>query len=201
MLELAVFFQNAQLHFQVFKLRFQTVQLGHQATAVSISGDRCIAYLLRLNSILCNDVLGDTCHLHITTVDSITKNKGGMTDVYLDLHITTVDSITDKPVFLNLLSDNFDLCPRHINHTTLILSDTAFDLLGFIKPAQRSASGKLRSRIMFLLFGKHKFQVYLVVGMVLNKHSEICTLCKEVLKVFALLDYLIYGIFQLCFPR
>ena len=80
----------------------------------------------------------------------------------------TVESITDKPVFLNLRSDNFDLCPRHINHTTLILSDTGFYLLGFIKPTQRSAPGKLRPRIALFLLGKHKFQVYLVVGIVVN---------------------------------
>ena len=73
--------------------------------------------------------------------------------------------------------------------------------LGFIIPAQRSASGEFCSRIALLLLRKHKFQVNLVVGIVLNKHTEISTLPQEVLKVFTLLDNLIYREFQFCFPR
>ncbi len=34
------------------------------------NGDRCIANLLRLNSILSDDVLGDTCHLFPVTISS-----------------------------------------------------------------------------------------------------------------------------------
>ena len=70
-LHLTIFLQDFQLDFQILDLRFQVVQLGEKSTAVSISGDRCIAYLLRLNSIFSYNVLGDTCHLHIATVDSV----------------------------------------------------------------------------------------------------------------------------------
>ena len=47
----------------------------------------------------------------------------------------------------------------------------------------------------------HIFQLDLVVGIVLNKHSKIGALPQKILEVFALLDYLIYRIFQLGFPR
>ena len=64
-----------------------------------------------------------------------------------------------------------------------------------------SASGELRSRIVLFLLRKHKFQVDLMVGIVLVEYAEICTPGKEILKVFALLDNLIYRIFQLRFLR
>ena len=35
-LDLPIFFQNIQLDFQIFDLRFQVVQLGEKSTAVSI---------------------------------------------------------------------------------------------------------------------------------------------------------------------
>lgn len=146
-------------------------------TAVSISEDCCIAYLLRLDSILCDNILCDTG----------------------DLHIATVDSTLHKFV-LRLLCDNFYLCPRHIHYAALILCDARFNLFGFVKPAKRSASSELRPRIVFTLFGKHKFQVYLVFGIVLNKDSEIGAFAKEVLEIIADLDNLIYRIFQFCFP-
>ena len=50
-LDLTIFSQDIQLDFQIFDLSFQVVQLGEKSTAVSISGDRCIAYFFRLNSI------------------------------------------------------------------------------------------------------------------------------------------------------
>ena len=83
--------------------------------------------------------------------------------------------------------DNSYLRPQHIDKHSLILCDTAFDLLSFIKPAQRSGASHLRSRIAFFLLGKHKFQVDLMVGIVLDKHSEIGALPQEIIEVLALL--------------
>ena len=82
-----------------------------------------------------------------------------------------------------------------------MLCDAVCDLLCFVIPAQRSASGKLRSRIIFALFRKHKFQVDLMVRIVLYKYSVFGTFRKKVIEVLTDLYDLIYRIFQLCFPR
>ena len=44
-------------------------------------------------------------------------------------------------------------------------------------------------------------QVDLVVGIVLDKHSEISALSQKIIEVLALLYDLIYRVFQLCLPR
>ena len=52
---------------------------------------------------------------------------------------------------------------------------------------------KSRSRIAFFLLRKHKFQVDLVVGIVVNQYSELSTFRKEIIEVLADLDNLVYG--------
>ena len=83
----------------------------------------------------------------------------------------------------------------------LVTLDTLSDLLALIEVAQRFGSCKLRPRIAFFLLGKHKFQVYLVVGIVVNQYAEIGALRKEILKVLTDLDNLVNGSFKLFFPR
>ena len=83
----------------------------------------------------------------------------------------------------------------------LVALDTLSDLLALVEVAQRFRSCKFRPRIALLLLGKHKFQVDLVVGIVVNQNPEISALCKEILKVLADLDNLVNGSFKLFFPR
>ena len=179
MLDLAIFFQHFEFFLQIFDLCVQVIQLTDKMRPFNKCRHRSTTNLIRLNTVCGDNIFCDACHLHIATVDSI----------------------TNKLVLLSFRSDLSDFDSRNIHHTTHILCDTPFDLLGFIIPAQRFRSCKFRPRIAFFLLGKHKFQVDLVFGIVLNKHSEICTFCKEVLKVFADLDYLIYREFQFSFPR
>ena len=54
--------------------------------------------------------------------------------------------------------------------------------------------------LAFFLLGKHKLQVYLVIGIVFYKNSVLGALGKEVIEVLALLDHLIYGELQFRFP-
>ena len=77
----------------------------------------------------------------------------------------------------------------------------AGDLLALIKVSQRFRSCKFRSRIAFLLLGKHKFQVYLVVGIVVRQYPEIGALRMEILEVLADLYNLVNGSFKLFLPR
>ena len=116
------------------------------------------------------------------------------------LHIATVDSILNKPVW-GFYRPFFYLRSRHIDPTALILCDAVLDRFSLIKPPKRFRSGHLRSRIAFLLLRKHKFQVDLVVGIILNKHTEIGALPQKIIEVLALLYDLIYREFQLCLPR
>ena len=178
MLDLAIFFQHFEFFLQIFDLCVQVIQLTDKMRPFNKCRHRSTTNLIRLNAVCGDNIFCDACHLHIATVNSI----------------------TNKLVLLSFRSDLSDFDSRNIYHTAHILCDTPFDLLGFIIPAQRSATGELCSRIAFFLLRKHKFKVDLVVGIVLNKHSEISTFCKEVLKVFADLNYLVDGIFQLCFP-
>ena len=83
----------------------------------------------------------------------------------------------------------------------MILSDAVFDLLCLIEPAECSGACHLSSRIAFFLLCKHKFQVDLVVGIVLNKHTILGTLPEKIVKVLACFYNLIYRVFQLGFPR
>ena len=179
MLDLAIIFQHFEFFLQIFDLCVQIIQLTDKMCPFNKCRHRSTTNLIRLNTVCGDNVLGDTGNLHIATVDSVTDNL----------------------VLLHFRSNLSDFDSRNIHHTTHILCDTPFDLLGFIIPAQRFRSCKFRPRIAFFLLRKHKFQVYLVVGVILDKHSEICAFCKEVLKVFADLDYLIYREFQLCLPR
>ena len=178
MLDLAIFFQHFELLFQVLDLSVQTIQFTDKMCSVNKRRHRSTMNLIRLDSVCCDDVLGDTGNFHIATVDSI----------------------TNKLVLLCFRSNLSDFDSRNIYHTALILCDTPFDLLGFIVPAKSFASSKLGSRIALFLLRKHKFQVDLMLRIVFNKHAEIGTLGKEVLKIFADFDYLIYREFQLCLP-
>ena len=176
--QLAVFPQDFQLYLQVLDLRFHVVQLGEKSSAVSVFRYSCLLYLIRLNTILGYHILCDTG----------------------ELHIATVNSILNKPV-RGFYRPFFYLRPRHIDPTALILCDAVLDRFSLVKPPKRFRSGHLRSRIAFFLLRKHKFQVDLVGWVVLDKHSEIGALPKEIIEVLALFYDLIYREFQLCFPR
>ena len=90
---------------------------------------------------------------------------------------------------------------RAVRHLVLVTLDTLSDLLALIEVAQCFRPCKLRPRIALFLLRKHKFQVYLVVGIVVNQNPEISTFCKEILKVLADLDNLVNDSFKLLFPR
>ena len=88
-----------------------------------------------------------------------------------------------------------------VRHLVFVTLDTLSDLLALVEVAQRFRSCKFRPRIAFLLLRKHKFQVYLVVGIVVHQYPEIGALRKEILKVLTDLDNLVNGSFKLFFPR
>ena len=117
-------------------------------------------------------------------------------------HILTVCPIRQALRLLKFLCCGADnsRC-RAVRHLVLVTLDTLSDLLALVEVAQRFRSCKLRPRIAFFLLRKHKFQVYFVVGIVVNQYAEISTLCKEILKILADLDNLVNGSFKLFFPR
>ena len=170
--QLAVFPQNFQLDFQIFYLGIYGIQLGEKTTAIGICRHCRRTNLLRFYTILGNHVLCDTGELHIATVDSV-------------LH----------ELVRWLLCDNSDLCPRCVDHNSVILSDAVFDLPCFIVPAECFGTSHLGSRIAFFLLRKHKFQVDLVVGIVLDKHTVLGTLSEKIVKVLTCFHNLIYRVF------
>ena len=88
-----------------------------------------------------------------------------------------------------------------VRHLVLVALDTLSDLLALVEVTQRFGSRHLRPRIALLLLGKHKFQVDLVVGIVINKYAEISALRKEILKVLTDLDNLVNSSFKLFLSR
>ena len=176
--QLAVFPQDFQLHLQVLNLSFHGVQLGEKSSAVSVFRYCRLPYLIRRGTVLGYHILCDTGELHIATVDSVLNE-----------------------LVRWLLCDNSDLCPRRVDHNSVILSDAVFDLPCFIVPAECSGTSHLGSRIAFFLLRKHKFQVDLVVWIVLNKHTILGALPDKIIEVLACFHNLIYRVFQLGFPR
>ena len=176
--QLAVFPQDFQLHLQVLDLSFHCVQLGEKSSAVSVFRYCRLPYLIRRGTVLGYHILCDTGELHIATVDSVLNE-----------------------LVRWLLCDNSDLCPRRVDHNSVILSDAVFDLPCFIVPSECSGAGHLGSRIAFFLLRKHKFQVDLVIGIVLDNHTILGAFPEKIIEVLACFHNLIYRVFQLGFPR
>ena len=88
-----------------------------------------------------------------------------------------------------------------MRHLILVAYDALCYLFALIEVTQRFGSCKLRPRITLFLLGKHKFQVYLMIGIVVRQYPEISALRKEIIKVLADLDNLVNGSFKLFLPR
>ena len=110
-------------------------------------------------------------------------------------HILTVCPILQALRLLkSLCCGRYEPYFRSVCCHVLVCLDTPCDLLALVEPAQRFRPCKSRSRIVFFLRRQHKFQVDLVVGIVVNQYSELSTFRKEIIEVLADLDNLVYGL-------
>lgn len=121
-------------------------------------------------------------------------------DTTCDFHIATVNSILNELIFGSFFNCFSYLRFRCVCHFTTAHSDTAFYLRSFVKPAQSPTSGILCSRVSFKLFRKHKFQVYLMLGIVLNKDIIFGTSAEKIFPTITFRNYFVNGIFQFGFP-
>ena len=117
------------------------------------------------------------------------------------LHVGAVDAVTDKFVFLRLHRHTDNSCFRLVLHSIFVVDNTAFDLLRFVKPPKCFCPRHFGSRIALFLLCKHKFQVYRMLWIVVDKYAAFGAFQQKICKVIARLYDLIYREFQLCLPR